>query len=140
MATFILIPGGWQGAWVYQTLADILTADGHRGLPISLAGLGDTQRRSRCGALTNRGRRRLTEPGRKRPDRMRPAARIHVLNRGIPSKTDGHGPEKVADIQVTRICPRYCAARISPGSMKCRRVSFRYQIGTHLLPANESGG
>lgn len=42
MAAFILIPGGWQGAWVYQTVADRLAAQGHRALPVTLSGLGDT--------------------------------------------------------------------------------------------------
>ncbi|WP_249135264.1 alpha/beta hydrolase [Bradyrhizobium sp. AUGA SZCCT0222] len=42
MATFILIPGGWQGGWVYQQVAEILTAHGHNALPITLSGLGDT--------------------------------------------------------------------------------------------------
>jgi pimeloyl-ACP methyl ester carboxylesterase len=41
MATFILIPGGWQGGWVYQKVADILAAHGHKALPITLSGLGD---------------------------------------------------------------------------------------------------
>ncbi len=41
MATFILIPGGWQGGWVYQTVADLLAARGHKALPITLSGLGD---------------------------------------------------------------------------------------------------
>ncbi|MBS0246868.1 MAG: alpha/beta hydrolase [Proteobacteria bacterium] len=41
MATFILIPGGWQGGWVYQQVADILSAHGHKALPMTLAGLGD---------------------------------------------------------------------------------------------------
>jgi pimeloyl-ACP methyl ester carboxylesterase len=41
MATFILIPGGWQGGWVYQTVADLLAAHGHQALPITLSGLGD---------------------------------------------------------------------------------------------------
>jgi len=41
MATFILIPGAWQGGWVYEKVADILTAHGHRALPITLPGLGD---------------------------------------------------------------------------------------------------
>ena len=41
MATFILIPGGWQGGWVYQRVADILTAHGHKALPTTLSGLGD---------------------------------------------------------------------------------------------------
>ena len=41
MATFILIAGGWQGGWVYQQVAEILTAHGHTALPITLSGLGD---------------------------------------------------------------------------------------------------
>jgi pimeloyl-ACP methyl ester carboxylesterase len=41
VATFMLIPGGWQGGWVYQTVADMLTAHGHTALPITLSGLGD---------------------------------------------------------------------------------------------------
>jgi pimeloyl-ACP methyl ester carboxylesterase len=41
MATFILIPGGWQGGWIYQKVAEILTAHGHKALPITLPGLGD---------------------------------------------------------------------------------------------------
>src|SRR4051812_31434243 len=41
MATFILIPGGWQGGWVYQKVVDLLTAHGHKALPITLSGLGD---------------------------------------------------------------------------------------------------
>ena len=42
MTTFVLIPGGWQGGWVYETVADILIAHGHKALPITLSGLGDT--------------------------------------------------------------------------------------------------
>ena len=41
MATFILIAGGWQGGWVYQEVADLLTTEGHRALPVTLSGLGD---------------------------------------------------------------------------------------------------
>ncbi|MCW5693321.1 MAG: alpha/beta hydrolase [Pseudolabrys sp.] len=41
MTTFILIPGGWQGGWVYQQVADLLTARGHKAVPATLAGLGD---------------------------------------------------------------------------------------------------
>lgn len=41
MATFILIAGGWQGGWVYETVADLLAARGHKALPITLSGLGD---------------------------------------------------------------------------------------------------
>jgi pimeloyl-ACP methyl ester carboxylesterase len=42
VATFVLIPGGWQGGWVYQQVAEMLTARGHTALPVTLAGLGDT--------------------------------------------------------------------------------------------------
>lgn len=41
MATFILIPGGWQGGWAYERVTGILTAHGHKALPITLSGLGD---------------------------------------------------------------------------------------------------
>ena len=41
MATFILIPGGWQGGWIYQQVAELLTARGHKAVPVTLAGLGD---------------------------------------------------------------------------------------------------
>jgi len=41
MATFILIAGGWQGGWVYEQVSDILTAHGHKSLPVTLSGLGD---------------------------------------------------------------------------------------------------
>ncbi|PRH84646.1 alpha/beta hydrolase [Labrys okinawensis] len=41
MATFILIPGGWQGGWVYQRVAEILIAHGHKAVPVTLSGLGD---------------------------------------------------------------------------------------------------
>jgi hypothetical protein len=37
MATFILIPGGWQGGWVYEKVAAGLTAHGHKALPIGAA-------------------------------------------------------------------------------------------------------
>ncbi|KQZ01337.1 alpha/beta hydrolase [Pseudolabrys sp. Root1462] len=41
MVTFILIPGGWQGGWIYQQVAEFLTARGHKAVPVTLAGLGD---------------------------------------------------------------------------------------------------
>lgn len=41
MATFILIAGGWQGGWVYQEVAGLLTTEGHRALAVTLSGLGD---------------------------------------------------------------------------------------------------
>ncbi|MFC5392893.1 alpha/beta fold hydrolase [Bosea vestrisii] len=41
MASFVLIPGGWQGGWVYEKVAELLAAHGHTALPITLLGLGD---------------------------------------------------------------------------------------------------
>jgi pimeloyl-ACP methyl ester carboxylesterase len=42
MATFILIPGGWQGGWAFETVASLLVAHGHNAQALTLAGLGDT--------------------------------------------------------------------------------------------------
>jgi pimeloyl-ACP methyl ester carboxylesterase len=42
MATFVLVPGGWQGGWIYEAVAGILVAHGHEALPMTLSGLGDT--------------------------------------------------------------------------------------------------
>lgn len=41
MATFILIPGGWQGGWAFEKVAELLIAHGHNAEPLTLAGLGD---------------------------------------------------------------------------------------------------
>lgn len=41
MATFILIPGGWQGGWAFEKVADLLISHGHSARPLTLAGLGD---------------------------------------------------------------------------------------------------
>ena len=41
MASFILIPGGWQGGWAFEKVADLLVARGHNAEPLTLAGLGD---------------------------------------------------------------------------------------------------
>jgi len=41
MATFILIPGGWQGGWAFEKVAELLIARGHNAQPLTLAGLGD---------------------------------------------------------------------------------------------------
>ena len=41
MATFILIPGGWQGGWAFEKVAELLVAHGHTAAPLTLAGLGD---------------------------------------------------------------------------------------------------
>lgn len=42
MTAFVLIPGGWQGGWVYHEVAERLTARGHTAVPVTLSGLGDT--------------------------------------------------------------------------------------------------
>jgi pimeloyl-ACP methyl ester carboxylesterase len=41
MASFILIPGGWQGGWAFEKVAKLLTARGHEARPLTLAGLGE---------------------------------------------------------------------------------------------------
>jgi hypothetical protein len=41
MATFILIPGGWQGGWAYEKVANLLIARGHKAQALTLAGLGE---------------------------------------------------------------------------------------------------
>lgn len=42
MATFILIPGGWQGGWAFEKVAELLNAHGHNAQPLTLPGLGET--------------------------------------------------------------------------------------------------
>jgi pimeloyl-ACP methyl ester carboxylesterase len=41
MATFILIPGGWQGGWAFEKVANLLMARGHKVRALTLAGLGE---------------------------------------------------------------------------------------------------
>ncbi|QNA86363.1 alpha/beta hydrolase [Sphingomonas sp. So64.6b] len=41
MATFILVPGGWQGGWVYEAVASILEKNGHKAVPMTVYGLPD---------------------------------------------------------------------------------------------------
>jgi len=41
VTNFILVPGGWQGAWAFDDVASLLTRHGHRAQPLTLAGLGD---------------------------------------------------------------------------------------------------
>jgi pimeloyl-ACP methyl ester carboxylesterase len=41
MATFILIPGGWQGGWAFEKVANLLVARGHKARALTLAGLGE---------------------------------------------------------------------------------------------------
>ncbi|MBW5482746.1 alpha/beta fold hydrolase [Streptomyces bambusae] len=47
MADFVLVPGGWLGAWVWQDVASELTRRGHRAIPITLTGLGDRRHLAR---------------------------------------------------------------------------------------------
>ena len=42
MATFVLVPGGWQGGWMFDGVATQLRSCGHHAEPLTLPGLGDT--------------------------------------------------------------------------------------------------
>jgi pimeloyl-ACP methyl ester carboxylesterase len=41
MATFVLVPGAWLGAWAWEGTARALRERGHTVLPVSLTGLGE---------------------------------------------------------------------------------------------------
>lgn len=41
MSTFVLVPGAWLGAWVWQTVADGLRALGHEVHAVTLSGLAE---------------------------------------------------------------------------------------------------
>jgi pimeloyl-ACP methyl ester carboxylesterase len=41
MATYVLVPGAWLGAWAWEDVASALRARGHHARPVSLPGLGD---------------------------------------------------------------------------------------------------
>ncbi|MBT2368897.1 alpha/beta hydrolase [Streptomyces sp. ISL-10] len=41
MATFVLVPGAWHGAWTFQPLARRLRAHGHEAHALTLTGLGE---------------------------------------------------------------------------------------------------
>ncbi|MFG2533010.1 alpha/beta hydrolase [Streptomyces sp. NPDC048516] len=41
MATFVLVPGAWLGAWAWEDTAQALRERGHRTLPVTLTGLGE---------------------------------------------------------------------------------------------------
>jgi pimeloyl-ACP methyl ester carboxylesterase len=41
MATFVLVPGFWLGAWVWEAVGRELRAAGHEVHPVTLTGLGD---------------------------------------------------------------------------------------------------
>ncbi|MGP8298378.1 alpha/beta fold hydrolase [Streptomyces inhibens] len=41
MATFVLVPGAWLGAWAWEDTARALRERGHAALPVTLTGLGE---------------------------------------------------------------------------------------------------
>ncbi|MFG3382572.1 MULTISPECIES: alpha/beta fold hydrolase [unclassified Streptomyces] len=41
MATFVLVPGAWLGAWVWEDTAEALRGHGHTALPLTLTGLAE---------------------------------------------------------------------------------------------------
>lgn len=41
MATFVLVPGAWFGAWVWEDTASALREQGHTVLPLTLTGLAE---------------------------------------------------------------------------------------------------
>ncbi|MFJ4809550.1 alpha/beta fold hydrolase [Streptomyces longwoodensis] len=41
MATFVLVPGAWLGAWVWEDTAHALRERGHTALPLTLTGLAE---------------------------------------------------------------------------------------------------
>jgi pimeloyl-ACP methyl ester carboxylesterase len=41
MATFVLVPGAWSGAWAWQWLTPFLRDAGHAVHPVTLSGLGE---------------------------------------------------------------------------------------------------
>lgn len=41
MATFVLIPGGFTGSWIWQPVTTLLRAAGHTVYPVTVTGLGE---------------------------------------------------------------------------------------------------
>ncbi|WP_028934152.1 alpha/beta hydrolase [Pseudonocardia spinosispora] len=41
MTTFVLVPGGWHGAWAIQALVRELRGRGHEAFPVTLTGVGE---------------------------------------------------------------------------------------------------
>lgn len=41
MARFILVPGGWHGAWAFEAVSTALSSEGHEVQALTLSGLGD---------------------------------------------------------------------------------------------------
>lgn len=46
-ATFMLVPGGWHGAWCYRRITELLRAAGHAVYPVTLTGLGEREHLAR---------------------------------------------------------------------------------------------
>lgn len=42
MARFVLVPGGWHGGWVFETVRNALSSVGHEVQALTLSGLGDS--------------------------------------------------------------------------------------------------
>lgn len=41
MARFVLVPGGWHGAWAFEAVGNALSREGHEVQALTLSGLGD---------------------------------------------------------------------------------------------------
>lgn len=41
MARFMLVPGGWHGAWAFDAVSNALSSEGHEVQALTLSGLGD---------------------------------------------------------------------------------------------------
>ena len=41
MAVFVLVPGGWSGAWTWRDVVSRLETAGHRAVPLTLTGLAE---------------------------------------------------------------------------------------------------
>ncbi len=41
MARFVLVPGGWHGAWAFDAVSNALSREGHEVQALTLPGLGD---------------------------------------------------------------------------------------------------
>ncbi|WP_431121380.1 alpha/beta fold hydrolase [Variovorax paradoxus] len=41
MARFILVPGGWHGAWAFEAVSNALSSEGHEVQALTLSGLDD---------------------------------------------------------------------------------------------------
>jgi pimeloyl-ACP methyl ester carboxylesterase len=41
MARFVLVPGGWHGAWAFDAVSNALSSEGHEVQALTLSGLGE---------------------------------------------------------------------------------------------------